>query len=76
MMIGFGFLGMFLLWGAMFALLVGGAALVLRQTAGARLPVRQRQPTARQVLDERLAQGEISREEYETILQILNDRRK
>jgi uncharacterized membrane protein len=67
MMIGFGFLGMLLFWGALFALLVGGAALVLRQMAGARLPVRQRQPTVRQVLDERLAQGEISEEEYETI---------
>ncbi|MBC8446704.1 MAG: SHOCT domain-containing protein [Chloroflexi bacterium] len=43
---------------------------------GDRLLVRQGQPAARQVLDERLARGEISREEYETILQILNDRRK
>ncbi len=67
MMIGFGFLGMLLFWGALFAFLVVGAALVLRQTAGTRLPVRQRQPTVRQVLDERLAQGEISREKYETI---------
>jgi putative membrane protein len=64
---GFGFLGMLLLWGIPLALLVGGATWVFRQTAGSRQPGGQRQPTARQVLDERLARGEISREEYETI---------
>jgi putative membrane protein len=64
---GFGFLGMLLLWGIPLALVVGVAAWLFRQTTGTRQPGGQRQPTARQVLDERLARGEISREEYETI---------
>jgi putative membrane protein len=67
MMMGFGFVGMLLLWGALLALVVGGAVLVFRQTAGTRSPGGQRQLTAHQVLDERFARGEISREEYETI---------
>jgi len=36
-MMGFGFLGMFLFRGVLFALLVGGIILVFRQTAGIRL---------------------------------------
>ena len=67
MMMGFGFLGMFLFWGALLVLLVGGVVLVLRQTAGIRLSGSLRQPTARQLLDERFARGEISREEYDAI---------
>ena len=64
---GFGFLGMLLFWGALLALVVGGATWVFRQTTGTRPPGGQRQPTARQVLDERFARGEISREEYDAI---------
>ena len=67
MMMGFGFFGMLLFWSALLAPLVGGTVLVLRQIAGTRSSGEQRQPTARQVLDERFAQGEISREEYEQI---------
>jgi uncharacterized membrane protein len=67
MMMGFGFLGMFLFWGALLALLIGGAALLLRQMAGTRLPSQQQETTARQILDERLARGEITQEEYEAI---------
>jgi putative membrane protein len=67
MMMGFGFLGMLLFWGALLALVAGGTALVFPQATGARLPGGQRQPMARQVLDERFARGEIGREEYETI---------
>lgn len=67
MMMGFGFLGMFLFWGVLLVLLVGGGVLVLRNMTGIRLPGGQRQPTARQVLDERFARGEISREEYDAI---------
>ena len=66
MMMGFGFLGMLLFWGVLL-LLVGGAILVLRQTAGVRSPGEERQSTARQILDERLARGEISREEYDAV---------
>lgn len=47
--------------------LAGGATLVFRQMTGTRSSGGQRQPTARQVLDERFARGEISREEYEEI---------
>jgi len=67
MMMGFGFLGMFLFWGALLALVVGGAVLVSRQATGTRPPGGQRQPTARQVLDERFARGEVSQEEYDAI---------
>ena len=67
MMMGFGFLGMFLLWGVLPALVIGGAILAFRQTTGTRSPGGQRQPTARQALDERFAQGEISLQEYEAI---------
>ena len=67
MMMGFGFLGMLLFGGVLLALVVGGMAWAFRQTTGARPLGGQRQPTARQVLDERFARGEISREEYETI---------
>lgn len=66
-MMGFGFLGMLLFLGAPLALLTGGAALLFRQTSGIRLSGGQNQPAALQVLDERLARGEINREEYETI---------
>ncbi|HIP97237.1 MAG TPA: SHOCT domain-containing protein [Anaerolineae bacterium] len=59
---GFGFVGMLLFWGALLVFLVGGTALVMRQTSGG-----QRQPTARQVVDERFARGEIRREEYDAI---------
>jgi len=72
-MMGFGFLGMLLLWIIPLALVIGGAGLAFRQTAGAGTPGVQRQPKARQVLDERLAQGEISQEEYEAIRARLED---
>ncbi len=67
MMMGFGFLGMLLFWGVLLLLLVGGAILVLRQTAGVRPPGEERRAAARQILDERLARGEINREEYDAV---------
>ncbi len=67
MMMGFGFLGMLLFWGVLLLLLVGGAILVLRQTAGVRPPGEERRSAARQILDERLARGEINREEYDAV---------
>jgi len=66
-MMGFGFLGMFLFWGVLFALLVGGIILVFRQTAGIRLSGGQHRTAARQILDERLTRGEITQEEYDAI---------
>jgi uncharacterized membrane protein len=63
-MMGLGFGGMFLSWGLLLALLLGGAIWVSRLIAGTRVPVENVQPTARQILDERLARGEISAKEY------------
>jgi putative membrane protein len=67
MMMGFGFLGMLLFWGVLLALLAGGVVWVFRQTTSARPTDMQGRLTARQVLDERFARGEISSDEYETI---------
>jgi uncharacterized membrane protein len=66
-MMGFGFGGMLLFWGVLLALLGGGATLVFRQLTGTGAPAGQQRRTARQILDERLARGEISREEYDLI---------
>jgi uncharacterized membrane protein len=67
MIIGFGFLGMLLFWGALLVLLVRGGALALRQATGTHSPGGRRQATARQILSERLARGELTQEEYEAI---------
>jgi len=67
MMMGFGFLGMVLFWGLLLAVLVGGAVLVLRQTGGTGSPSGKSWSRAREILDERLARGEISREEYDAL---------
>jgi len=61
MMMGFGFLVLLLIGGVLLLPLLGGAS---RNILGLG---NSRQPTARQVLDERLARGEISAEEYETL---------
>jgi putative membrane protein len=66
-MMGFGFVGILLFWIVLLVFLVGGAILVFRQATGTRVLGDQRQPTARQVLDERFARGEISAEDYEAI---------
>jgi uncharacterized membrane protein len=71
-MMGFDFFGMIFVWGGLLALLLGGAALIFRLLTGRPLAVAEVQPasyrTARQLLDERLARGEIGRDEYEHIL--------
>jgi uncharacterized membrane protein len=64
---GFGLPGMLLFWGILIALVAGGGVLVLRQATSARPLGGQCQPTARQVLDERLTRGEIDVDEYGTI---------
>ena len=66
-MMGFGFLGALLFGGALLALLGGGAALISRQTTGTQALGGPERPTARQLLDERLARGEIDQEEYDRI---------
>lgn len=67
MMMGLGFLLLLLLGGVLVAVLLGGAGLISRKGSNGQWLGGQRQPTARQVLDERFARGEISAEEYETI---------
>jgi uncharacterized membrane protein len=68
MMMGLGLLGLLLIGALLLALLVGGGGLVLRGTDGSsQRQGGQRQPTPRQVLDERLARGEIDAEDYEAI---------
>ena len=68
MMFGFGLL-VLLLGGLFVALLQGGSGLLSK--AGdidlSGLSAQRQQPTARQVLDERLARGEIIPEDYEAI---------
>ncbi|MFO7741736.1 MAG: SHOCT domain-containing protein [Anaerolineae bacterium] len=69
MMLLFGFLGLILFGGILVAVLVGGGALARHQGSGIGLSGQRREPTARDTLDERLARGEISREEHEAIRQ-------
>ena len=67
-MFGFGLL-VLLFGGLLVALLQGGSGLLSKaediDLSG--LSAQRQQPSARQVLDERLARGEISPEEYEAI---------
>lgn len=67
MMMGFGLLGMLLFWGVFLALIVGGVVFLVRQMGGTRPCGGSSDKTALRILDERLARGEISREEYETL---------
>ena len=67
MMMGFGFLWLLVLGGALVAVLLGGAGLLSRKGSNSQWLGGQRQPTARQILDERFARGEIGAEEYEKI---------
>jgi uncharacterized membrane protein len=67
MMMGFGFLVWLFVVGGLVVVLIGGLGLLPRQGGNSQGLVGLRQKTARQVLDERLARGELSPEEYETI---------
>ena len=67
MMMGFGFLVLLLLGGGLIAILLGAGWLASGEGGGGRWTGRPGQPTARQVLDERFARGEIGPGEYETI---------
>ena len=66
MMLGFGLLVVLLLGGVVLALALGGAGW-LRQTGALRPSDEQRRPSPREVLDARLARGEIGQEEYRAI---------
>ncbi|MFQ6101670.1 MAG: SHOCT domain-containing protein [Anaerolineae bacterium] len=67
MMMGFGFLLLILVGGGLLVAFLGGLGLMSRKGGGIQWPAGPRQPTARQVLDERFARGEISAEEYEVL---------
>ena len=65
-MMGFGILGMFLFWCILLLFVIGGVGWA-RQTGSLQAPTRQNERTARQVLDRRLASGEISLDEYDEL---------
>jgi uncharacterized membrane protein len=67
MMLSFVFLGLLLIGGVVAALLVGGGAFLRNQGGNANPPEESQQASAREVLDRRLARGEINREEYEIL---------
>ena len=66
MMILFGFL-ILLAGGLLVALMVGGGGPLLRQEGHKSAPRSGEHGTAREILDRRLARGEISREEYSAL---------
>ena len=61
------FLGLLLIGGVVVALLEGGGALLRNQGSDTNPPDEGQGVSAREVLDRRLARGEISRDEYESI---------
>ena len=70
MMLGFGAMGlvMLLFWGG----LIAGAVLLVRAlfantTGGQRVEYEPKSRTPREILDQRYARGEITREEYEAV---------
>jgi uncharacterized membrane protein len=65
-MVGFGFLVLLMVGGVVVALALGGAGWLSR-TGAHRASNEQRQPTPRELLDRRLARGEIDQDEYEAI---------
>ncbi|MGC8946670.1 MAG: SHOCT domain-containing protein [Anaerolineae bacterium] len=58
---------MLLFWGLFLALIAGEVVFLLRQMGGTRSSNVAGNATALRILDERLARGEISREEYEAL---------
>ena len=64
---GFGAIGMVLFWGVVIALVAGGVALLVRQAGSLSRSAAKHQPTALQILDERLARGDISSAEYDEL---------
>jgi uncharacterized membrane protein len=68
-MMGTGFGGVFLWWGVLLTLLVGGNILVFRPVTRARVPARiVVEPSAREIFAERVARGDLTWEEYDAIL--------
>ena len=67
MMMGFGFLVWLFVVGGLVVVLIGGLGWLPRQGGNSQGLVGARQETARQVLDERLARGDLSPEEYQML---------
>jgi uncharacterized membrane protein len=67
MMMGFGFLWLLVLGGALVVAFLGGLGLLAGKNSNSQWLGGQRQQTAQQILDERFARGEISTEDYETV---------
>jgi uncharacterized membrane protein len=67
MMMGFGLVALLLLAGGLVTVLVGVPALASGKRVGVVWADGEHHRTARQILDERLARGEISRDEHEAI---------
>lgn len=63
---GWGLLLLALFFGLLFILLIVGVVFLVRRPGGASAAPEPRK-TPRQILDDRLARGEISREEYEQL---------
>ncbi len=72
MMMGFGLIVLLLLGGLLVAFLSGGSGL-LRRFVGSGVFGAGSERTLRQVLDERLARGEIGLEEYEALRATLQE---
>ena len=68
MMMGFGVLWLFLVGGIALVAALGGFGLVSRKGTGVRVSGSPAGRTARQILNERFARGEISAEAHEAIL--------
>jgi putative membrane protein len=66
----FGLLFMLLLWGGLIVLAIWLVRVLFPQT---NVPVARGQPTAAEILNRRYARGEISREEYHAMREVLRD---
>ena len=73
-MMGFGFLGVFVVLGFFGLLLVGGIAFAFGQNREMPLRAGGDRLTPRQIADARLARGEISLEEYKEIRERIAER--
>lgn len=73
-MMGFGFLGVFVVLGFFGLLLVGGIAFAFSQNRETSLRSGGDRLTPRQIADARLARGEISLEEYKEIRERVAER--
>lgn len=65
MMMGLSLVGMLLFWGLFLAVIVAGVVFLFRQFGGQR--PHEESDTALRVLNDRLARGEITPEEYQVI---------